>query len=55
VSTYPILFAALIRTGQWSIEDLKKLAGLNFLRVMQDVEKVLYLWKEILFITLNRC
>jgi microsomal dipeptidase-like Zn-dependent dipeptidase len=43
VSTYPTLFAALIGTGQWSIEDLKKLAGLNFLRVMQDVEKVLYL------------
>jgi len=41
VSTYPTLFAALIRTGQWSTEDLKKLAGLNFLRVMKDVEKVL--------------
>ncbi|GFG33145.1 hypothetical protein Cfor_12320 [Coptotermes formosanus] len=40
VSTYPTLFAALIRTGQWSTEDLKKLAGLNFLRVMKDVEKV---------------
>ncbi|XP_069678745.1 dipeptidase 1-like [Periplaneta americana] len=40
VSTYPTLFAALIGTGQWSIEDLKKLAGLNFLRVMQEVEKV---------------
>jgi membrane dipeptidase len=55
VSTYPTLFAALIKTGQWSIEDLKKLAGLNFLRVMQDVEKVLYSWKEILYLTLNRC
>jgi len=43
VSTYPTLFAALIGTGQWSTDDLKKLAGLNFLRVMQDVEKVLYL------------
>ncbi|PSN49770.1 Dipeptidase 1 [Blattella germanica] len=40
VSTYPTLFAALIGTGQWSIDDLKKLAGLNFLRVMQEVEKV---------------
>ncbi|KAJ9600120.1 hypothetical protein L9F63_009596, partial [Diploptera punctata] len=40
VSSYPTLFAALIGTGKWSIEDLKKLAGLNFLRVMQEVEKV---------------
>jgi membrane dipeptidase len=43
VSTYPTLFATLIGTGEWSIEDLKKLAGLNFLRVMKDVEKVLHL------------
>ncbi|KDR22906.1 hypothetical protein L798_14762 [Zootermopsis nevadensis] len=43
VSTYPMLFTTLIGTGQWSIEDLKKLAGLNFLRVMQEAEKVLYL------------
>lgn len=40
VSSYPNLFAALIGTGKWTVEDLKKLAGLNFLRVFQDVEKV---------------
>lgn len=40
VSTYPTLFAELIGTGKWSVEDLKKLAGLNFLRVMQNVEKI---------------
>lgn len=40
VSSYPTLFAELIGTGKWTIEDLKKLAGLNFLRVFQDVEKV---------------
>lgn len=40
VSTYPALFAELIKTGQWEIEDLKKLAGLNFLRVLKAVEKV---------------
>ncbi|XP_008193877.2 dipeptidase 1 [Tribolium castaneum] len=40
VSSYPTLFAELIGTGKWSVEDLKKLAGLNFLRVLQDVEKI---------------
>lgn len=40
VSSYPTLFAELIGTGRWSTEDLKKLAGLNFLRVFQDVERV---------------
>lgn len=40
VSSYPTLFAELIGSGRWSTEDLKKLAGLNFLRVLQDVEKV---------------
>ena len=40
VSTYPTLFAELIATKQWTIEDLKKLAGLNFLRVFNDVEKI---------------
>ncbi|XP_075213822.1 dipeptidase 1-like [Lycorma delicatula] len=40
VSSYPALFAELIGSGQWSIEDLKKLAGLNFLRVLEAVEKV---------------
>lgn len=40
VSSYPVLFAELIRSGKWSAEDLKKLAGQNFLRVMREVEKV---------------
>lgn len=40
VSSYPTLFAELIGTGKWTVDDLKKLAGLNFLRVFQDVEKV---------------
>ncbi|KAF7281390.1 hypothetical protein GWI33_004868 [Rhynchophorus ferrugineus] len=40
VSSYPTLFAELIATGKWSVGDLKKLAGLNFLRVLQNVEKI---------------
>jgi membrane dipeptidase len=40
VSTYPGLFTALLATDTWSLEDLKKLAGLNFLRVMRSVEEV---------------
>lgn len=39
VSTYPALFAELVRRG-WSDTDLKKLAGLNFLRVLRANEKV---------------
>ncbi len=39
VSTYPALFAELARRG-WSDADLKKLAGLNFLRVLRANEKV---------------
>ncbi|XP_018010925.1 dipeptidase 1, partial [Hyalella azteca] len=40
VSTYPRLFAELLADPKWSIEDLKKLAGLNILRVMKEVEQV---------------
>nr|XP_023013405.1 dipeptidase 1-like [Leptinotarsa decemlineata] len=40
VSTYPTLFAELIGTGKWSVDDLKKLAGMNFLRVFQEAERV---------------
>lgn len=40
VSAYPTLFAELMGTGKWSADDLKKLAGLNFLRVFREVEKV---------------
>ena len=42
VSKYPALFASLLASGAWSLEDLKKLAGLNFLRVFREVEKVSY-------------
>lgn len=37
VSTYPALFAELIRRG-WSDENLRKLAGENFLRVLKANE-----------------
>jgi len=40
VSKYPYLFAELLQDPSWSEEDLKKLAGLNFLRVFKQVEKV---------------
>lgn len=39
VATYPLLFAELIRRG-YSDEDLKKIAGLNVLRVMRKTEQV---------------
>lgn len=39
VSTYPDLFAELIRRG-FTDDELKKIAGLNLLRVMRDVEQV---------------
>jgi membrane dipeptidase len=39
VSTYPALFAELVRRG-WSDADLKKLAGQNILRVLERTEAV---------------
>ena len=39
VSTYPKIFAELIRRG-WSDDDLKKLAGLNVIRVLRQAEQV---------------
>lgn len=46
VSKYPDLFDRLAdsRPGEpaWSSEDLQKLAGLNLIRVLEDVEKVSY-------------
>jgi membrane dipeptidase len=39
VSTYPRLFAELIRRG-WSDADLRKLAGENVLRAMEETERV---------------
>ncbi|XP_063584636.1 dipeptidase 1-like [Penaeus indicus] len=40
VSKYPELFAELLQDPSWSLQDLKKLAGLNFLRVFGKVEEV---------------
>lgn len=37
VSKFPYLFEELLKRG-WEEEDLKKLAGLNFLRVFREVE-----------------
>lgn len=39
VSSYPLLFAELMEEG-WSIEELRKLAGLNLLRVLGAAERV---------------
>ena len=39
VTTYPVLFAELLRRG-WSEADLMKLAGQNHLRAMRQMEKV---------------
>jgi len=40
VSKYPQLLAALLEDSSWDEEDLKKLAGLNLLRVFRAVEEV---------------
>lgn len=40
VSKYPELFAELLRSGNWDVLDLKKVAGLNLLRVLRQVERV---------------
>ncbi|XP_076029223.1 dipeptidase 1-like [Oratosquilla oratoria] len=40
VSKYPDLFAELLTDPTWSLQDLKKLAGLNFIRVFTEVEEV---------------
>lgn len=39
VSTYPVLFAELLRRG-YGEQDLKKIAGLNLLRAMREMERV---------------
>jgi membrane dipeptidase len=39
VGDYPNLFAELLRRG-WSDEEIKKLAGLNALRVLREAERV---------------
>ncbi len=40
VSKFPDLIAALIETGKWTEEDIKKLLGENLLRVLRATEKV---------------
>lgn len=40
VSRYPQLLATLLEDPAWSEEDIKKLAGLNLLRVFAKVEQV---------------
>ncbi len=39
VSKFPLLFAELLRRG-YSDEDIKKIAGLNLLRAMREMERV---------------
>ena len=46
VSTYPELFAELIRRG-WSDDELVKLAGKNLIRVFTRVEQVTEICCEI--------
>jgi Zn-dependent dipeptidase, microsomal dipeptidase homolog len=52
VSKYPDLFDRLAesRPGEptWTSEDLEKLAGLNLIRVLEEVEKVSSLLRECL-------
>eukprot|EP00095_Tigriopus_kingsejongensis_P003335 maker-scaffold512_size150869-snap-gene-0.24 protein:Tk03335 transcript:maker-scaffold512_size150869-snap-gene-0.24-mRNA-1 annotation:"dipeptidase 2-like" len=40
VSKYPNLFAKLLEDPKWTPEDIKKIAGKNILRVMEEVELV---------------
>jgi membrane dipeptidase len=39
VSTYPALLAELLRRG-YTDEDIRKISGVNVLRVMRNVERV---------------
>lgn len=39
-SKYPYLFAELLKDPRWTDEDLKKLAGLNLIRVFKEAEEV---------------
>ncbi|XP_075225894.1 dipeptidase 1-like [Lycorma delicatula] len=45
VSQYPNLFATLMEDPSWGEEQLKKLAGLNFIRVFSTAEQVRDKWK----------
>lgn len=44
-SKYPVLFAELLGVG-WTVEELTKVAGGNFLRVMREVETIRDKMKE---------
>ncbi len=54
VSKYPDLFATLLASGMWTMEELKKLAGLNFLRVFREVEKVSVIGAKTILLGINR-
>ncbi|XP_067009090.2 dipeptidase 1 [Anabrus simplex] len=45
VSKYPHLFATLMEDPRWSEEEVKRLAGLNLLRVFREVEQVREKWR----------
>ena len=54
MSKYPYLFAELIRRG-YSDDDIKKVAGLNLIRVFEGVEKVrVSAWYCVLLVTCVR-
>ncbi|CAL4183886.1 unnamed protein product [Meganyctiphanes norvegica] len=40
VSYYPELFTELLKDPSWSLQDLKKLAGVNLMRVMDKVQEI---------------
>lgn len=40
MSKYPYLFAELLSDPRWTDADLKKLAGLNVIRVLREAERV---------------
>lgn len=46
VSRYPHLLAELLRDPDWSEEDVRKLAGMNVVRVLQQVERVRDQWRR---------
>lgn len=46
VSRYPHLLAELLRDPGWSEEDVRKLAGMNVVRVMRHVERVRDEWRR---------
>ncbi len=54
MSMYPNLFVELARNPGWTNDDLKKVAGENFLRVFREAEQVrLYTYRNVTFIILH--